>query len=90
MPRRTHGGQPRWVSLPAFYELHAWAWQDNPSGKFSDWNPSASCTPLPDLAAAPAAQATQHPWTVIVLAAAALVASVAAVRIFGAQKRTAP
>ena len=29
--------------LPAFYELHAWAWRDNPHGAFVDWNPRVSC-----------------------------------------------
>jgi len=27
----------------AFYELHVWAWQNNPSGTFADWNPAVSC-----------------------------------------------
>ncbi len=27
----------------AFYELHVWAWKDNPSGMFTDWNPTVSC-----------------------------------------------
>jgi hypothetical protein len=26
-----------------FYELHVWAWKDNPKGSFADWNPKASC-----------------------------------------------
>ena len=26
-----------------YYELHAWVWEDNPSGMFADWNPEASC-----------------------------------------------
>jgi hypothetical protein len=29
--------------LPAFYELHAWIWKDNPRGLFDDWNPKVSC-----------------------------------------------
>jgi hypothetical protein len=29
--------------LPAFYELHVWAWKHNPSGMFGDWNPKVSC-----------------------------------------------
>ena len=29
--------------LPPFYELHAWVWQNNPSGMFKDWNPNGSC-----------------------------------------------
>jgi hypothetical protein len=26
-----------------FYELHVWAWKDNPHGSFADWNPKATC-----------------------------------------------
>jgi hypothetical protein len=26
-----------------FYELHVWAWKDNPHGRFADWNPKATC-----------------------------------------------
>jgi hypothetical protein len=29
--------------LPAFYSLHVWLWQHNPSGLFSMWNPRVSC-----------------------------------------------
>jgi hypothetical protein len=29
--------------LPAFYELHAWAWKHNPAGFFEDWNARVSC-----------------------------------------------
>jgi hypothetical protein len=29
--------------LPAFYELHLWLWEDNPTGMFEDWNPNVSC-----------------------------------------------
>ena len=25
------------------YELHAWIWKHNPTGVFSEWNPSVSC-----------------------------------------------
>lgn len=25
------------------YVLHAWAWKNNPSGVFEDWNPKVSC-----------------------------------------------
>ena len=27
----------------SFYELHVWAWKDNPHGSFADWNPKATC-----------------------------------------------
>jgi hypothetical protein len=29
--------------IPAFYELHAWAWKDNPTGPHHDWNPTVLC-----------------------------------------------
>jgi hypothetical protein len=34
---------PNRYRLPAFYELHVWAWRDNPFGAFVDWNPDVSC-----------------------------------------------
>lgn len=34
---------PNRYGLPPFYELHAWIWKNNPSGMFSDWNPTVSC-----------------------------------------------
>jgi hypothetical protein len=36
-------GSPNRYDVPAFYELHVWAWQRNPSGQFNDWNPSVAC-----------------------------------------------
>jgi hypothetical protein len=36
-------GSPNRYRLPPFYELHVWAWKDNPSGMFVDWNPDVSC-----------------------------------------------
>ncbi len=36
-------GTPNRYRLPAFYELHVWAWRDNPFGTFVDWNPLVSC-----------------------------------------------
>jgi hypothetical protein len=35
---------PNRYDLPPFYELHAWVWEQNPSGLFSDWNASVSCS----------------------------------------------
>ncbi len=35
-------GPNRYV-LPAFYEIHVWAWANNPNGSFADWNTSVSC-----------------------------------------------
>jgi hypothetical protein len=34
---------PNRYGIPAFYELHVWAWKNNPNGAFSDWNPLVSC-----------------------------------------------
>jgi hypothetical protein len=40
-------GAPNRYGLPAFYELHVWAWQHNPKGNFADWNTSVSCDHQP-------------------------------------------
>ena len=34
---------PNRFGLPAFYTLHVWAWEDNPAGTFTNWNPNVSC-----------------------------------------------
>jgi hypothetical protein len=34
---------PNRAGLPAYYELHVWAWKRNPHGTFADWNPRVSC-----------------------------------------------
>ena len=36
-------GAPNRYRLPGFYELHVWAWKQNPNGMFTDWNPKVSC-----------------------------------------------
>jgi hypothetical protein len=36
-------GEPNRFGLPAFYELHVWAWEENPRGTFADWNTHVSC-----------------------------------------------
>lgn len=36
-------GSPNRYGLPPFYELHVWAWKENPSGTFADHNPRVSC-----------------------------------------------
>jgi hypothetical protein len=38
---------PNRYGPPAFYELHVWAWNDNPKGTFADWNPKVSCSDWP-------------------------------------------
>jgi hypothetical protein len=39
----NYSGSPNRYGLPAYYELHVWAWKDNPNGTFADWNPNVSC-----------------------------------------------
>lgn len=34
---------PNRYGLPAFFELHVWAWRENPNGAFVDWNTRVSC-----------------------------------------------
>jgi hypothetical protein len=34
---------PNRFRLDPFYELHVWAWRDNPNGTFADWNTRVSC-----------------------------------------------
>jgi hypothetical protein len=34
---------PNRYGLPAFYELHVWAWEHNPKGSYADWNTRVTC-----------------------------------------------
>ena len=34
---------PNRFNLPTFFELHVWAWRENPLGAFVDWNTRVSC-----------------------------------------------
>ncbi len=38
---------PNRYGLPAFYELHVWAWEHNPKGSFADWNTRVTCEHQP-------------------------------------------
>jgi hypothetical protein len=38
-----YNGTPNRYGLEPFYEIHVWAWRDNPNGTFVDWNPRVSC-----------------------------------------------
>jgi len=38
-----YASSPNRYRLPAFYELHVWAWKSNRSGTFTDWNPAVTC-----------------------------------------------
>ncbi len=50
-------GSPNRYGIPAFYELHVWAWKANPNGTFADWNPHVSCD---DFAAGDALHSTHR------------------------------
>lgn len=39
----NYNGSPNRYGMPAFYELHVWAWKNNPNGIFADWNSKVSC-----------------------------------------------
>jgi hypothetical protein len=34
---------PNRFGLPNFYTLHVWAWKENPTGTFTNWNARVSC-----------------------------------------------
>jgi len=34
---------PNRYALPPFFELHVWAWRNNPNGAFADWNTRVTC-----------------------------------------------
>jgi hypothetical protein len=36
-------GFPNRFSINSFFELHVWAWRDNPQGSFVDWNNDVTC-----------------------------------------------
>jgi hypothetical protein len=36
-------GAPNRYGLDPFYELHVWAWKENPRGAFADMNPKVTC-----------------------------------------------
>jgi hypothetical protein len=40
-------GAPNRYGLDPFYELHVWAWKENPKGTFADDNPEVSCEHMP-------------------------------------------
>jgi hypothetical protein len=39
----SFSGAPNRYGLGPFYELHVWAWKQNPHGAFADMNPAVSC-----------------------------------------------
>jgi hypothetical protein len=38
-----YNSSPNRYGLPGFYELHVWAWRENPHGAFVDWNTRVNC-----------------------------------------------
>jgi hypothetical protein len=34
---------PNRFNIPSFFELHVWAWRDNPQGSYVDWNNNVTC-----------------------------------------------
>ena len=40
-------GYPNRYGLPAFFELHIWAFEHNPMGSFADWNTRVLCDKQP-------------------------------------------
>ena len=38
-----HTGSPNRYEIPAFWALHVWLWDTNPSGLFMPFNPDVSC-----------------------------------------------
>ncbi len=40
-------GAPNRYGLPAFYEIHVWAWEQNPQGTYADWNTRVTCAQQP-------------------------------------------
>jgi hypothetical protein len=36
-------GAPNRFHIKSFFELHVWAWRDNPQGAFVDWNNDVTC-----------------------------------------------
>lgn len=44
-----------WTGMPKHYDLHMWAYEDNPAGRFHNWNPN------PALACPKSSVAPTHP-----------------------------
>ena len=36
-------GSANRYGIPGFFELHVWAWRDNPNGAIVNWNNKVSC-----------------------------------------------
>ncbi|MEU3723731.1 hypothetical protein [Streptomyces sp. NPDC031705] len=49
-----------WAGMPKHYDLHMWAYRENPAGRFHNWNPGLSCPPKAAGAAAATPAAASH------------------------------
>ncbi|MFJ7208188.1 hypothetical protein ACIQWR_32265 [Streptomyces sp. NPDC098789] len=47
-----------WAGMPKHYDLHLWAYRDNPAGRFHNWNTALTC---PKKATTPTDPAHVHP-----------------------------
>ena len=54
-------GAPNRYGLPAFYEMHVWAWENNPKGSFADWNTHVTCEQQPTDLSAPIGDTMANP-----------------------------
>ncbi|MER6256569.1 hypothetical protein ABT224_34990 [Streptomyces sp. NPDC001584] len=45
-----------WAGMPKHYDLHMWAYKENPAGRFHNWNPALTCPRK-----SPAAGGAGHP-----------------------------
>lgn len=43
----NYNSSPNRWGLKPFYDLHVWAWRDNPTGAFAEMNPKVSCDAMP-------------------------------------------
>jgi hypothetical protein len=50
-PPRLFGRDFKVNAAFQIWGLHAWVWEDNPSGMFADWNPRVNCDNTTDIAA---------------------------------------
>jgi hypothetical protein len=50
-PPRLFGRDFKVNAAFGIWALHAWVWEDNPSGMYADWNPRVNCDNTTDVAA---------------------------------------
>ncbi|MFI5866696.1 hypothetical protein [Streptomyces sp. NPDC051546] len=43
-----------WTGMPKHYDLHLWAYKENPAGRFHNWNPALTCPVKPGTPTKPA------------------------------------